>query len=118
MIDTNKYQIKLAEEKTRVEIALNEIGQRDPRNAENWNVNPVDTNDIAFHDEVADRFEEMDNRKATEFSLESELASINDALKAIEAGTYGHCKVCDKEIETDRLDASPTATTCIEHLEA
>ena len=118
MIDTNKYKSILIEEKTRVESALDEIGKRDPKNAENWNVNPVDTSEVTFHDEVADRFEEMDNRKATEFSLESELASINDALEAIEMGTYGHCKICNKEIETERLDASPTATTCKEHLES
>ncbi|MFA6416223.1 MAG: TraR/DksA C4-type zinc finger protein [Candidatus Paceibacterota bacterium] len=118
MIDINKYQKKLAEDKTRVELALDEIGKRDPKNKENWDVKPVDVSEVTFHDEVADRFEEMDERKATEFSLESELASINDALEAIDQGTYGHCKICGKEIETERLDASPAATTCKEHLES
>lgn len=118
MIDINKYKAKLIEEKARVESSLDEIGKRDPKNLENWNVNPVDISEPTFHDEVADRFEEMNNRKATEFSLESELASVNEALEAIDAGTYGHCKVCHKEIEEDRLEASPTATTCMEHLEA
>lgn len=44
-----------------------------------------------------------------------ELDEIRAALVAIEKGTYGVCQVCQKEIPIDRLEAMPTATTCIEH---
>lgn len=115
MIDINKYKIKLTEEKTRVENALDEIGNRDPQNKNNWNAKPSDVSEMTFHDEVADRFEELDERKATEFSLETDLHSINNALTAIEDGTYGKCKVCQKEIEVERLEANPAALTCKEH---
>ncbi|MGM7720721.1 yteA family sporulation protein [uncultured Metabacillus sp.] len=46
---------------------------------------------------------------------EEELLDIDRALKAVENGTYGKCEVCGAEIPLERLDAMPTATTCVEH---
>lgn len=48
---------------------------------------------------------------------EMELAHINEALHAIDEGTYGLCKVCSADISFERLLALPTANTCIEHKE-
>jgi RNA polymerase-binding protein DksA len=42
------------------------------------------------------------------------LAAIDAALGRIEDGTYGRCARCGKEIETERLEAIPYATLCIE----
>mgnify|MGYP001476091470 FL=1 len=48
---------------------------------------------------------------------EKELEAINEALHAIDEGTYGICKVCSMDIPYERLVALPTADTCIEHAE-
>lgn len=48
---------------------------------------------------------------------ERELEEINEALHAIDEGTYGICKVCSMDISYDRLQAIPTADTCREHAE-
>lgn len=40
---------------------------------------------------------------------------ITEALARIEAGTYGHCVVCRREIDAERLDARPEVPTCREH---
>src|SRR5690625_4274346 len=48
---------------------------------------------------------------------EQELEDINEALHAIEEGTYGICKVCSLDIPLERLVAIPTAKTCVEHAE-
>lgn len=45
--------------------------------------------------------------------LESELRDTVSALAAIEKGTYGTCKYCQKEIDIKRLEARPTSSTCI-----
>lgn len=37
---------------------------------------------------------------------------INDALRRIEDGTYGKCKLCGAEIEIERLEAIPYADMC------
>lgn len=42
------------------------------------------------------------------------LADVDAALARIEAGTYGLCRVCGREIGEERLEAVPTAILCIE----
>lgn len=46
---------------------------------------------------------------------ETELAEINEALHAIDEGTYGICRVCSMDIPLERLQTMPTADTCIHH---
>jgi RNA polymerase-binding protein DksA len=48
--------------------------------------------------------------------MESEqqtLAEIENALQAMEEGTYGRCLSCGREIEPARLQARPFARLCI-----
>jgi len=42
-----------------------------------------------------------------------QLAAIDDALDALEAGRYGTCDRCGQPIGADRLAARPAALTCI-----
>ncbi|UOY94391.1 TraR/DksA C4-type zinc finger protein [Ectobacillus sp. JY-23] len=44
-----------------------------------------------------------------------QLNDVNHALEKIENGQYGICEVSGEEIPLERLEAIPTATTCIEH---
>jgi len=46
---------------------------------------------------------------------EKELEDINEALHAIVEGTYGICKHCRRDIPFERLQAKPTADTCVNH---
>lgn len=48
---------------------------------------------------------------------ERELEAVNEALHAIDDGTYGICRVCSMPIPYERLEAMPTADTCVEHAE-
>jgi DnaK suppressor protein len=41
------------------------------------------------------------------------LKKINEALKRIDEGTFGECDSCGEEIELKRLEARPTATSCV-----
>ena len=43
------------------------------------------------------------------------LADIDAALAKVAAGTYGLCEVCGEPIPDGRLEARPTARTCVEH---
>lgn len=43
----------------------------------------------------------------------AELATIRETLRRIEHGEYGTCARCGSAIEQKRLDAMPTADTCI-----
>jgi DnaK suppressor protein len=42
------------------------------------------------------------------------LGEIDEALRRIDAGTYGTCTRCGKQIGFDRLDAVPAAALCLE----
>ena len=42
-----------------------------------------------------------------------ELAAIRLALARLDEGTYGACSKCGKPIDDRRLQAMPTATTCL-----
>ncbi len=41
------------------------------------------------------------------------LARIDDALRNIDKGQYGKCKICGKRIPHERLMAVPTTDTCV-----
>ena len=43
------------------------------------------------------------------------LADVRSALERLEAGTYGRCVVCGREIEPARLKAIPETPYCLEH---
>ncbi len=47
-------------------------------------------------------------------SLKSQLDDVDDALAAIEAGTYGICASCGREIDPDRLEFRPASVLCID----
>ncbi len=42
------------------------------------------------------------------------LAEVDAALARLDAGTYGACERCGRQIATDRLAARPTARQCID----
>ena len=43
------------------------------------------------------------------------LAGVEAGLVRLEQGSYGICEVCHQPIPAARLDARPTARTCIQH---
>ncbi len=73
----------------------------------------VDTAADAGDASVAD---ESEGEDFTEAELDSTvLQQVKEALRRIEAGTFGHCLVDGGLIETKRLDAVPWAPYCIKH---
>ena len=43
-----------------------------------------------------------------------QLQLLDDALRRLEAGTYGECVLCGKEIAVTRLEAIPWARYCVD----
>ncbi|WP_328588932.1 TraR/DksA C4-type zinc finger protein [Niallia nealsonii] len=61
--------------------------------------------------DMATELYEREKDYALEEHDQSELNKINDALQAIEEGTYGVCRVSGQDIPYERLEAVPTALT-------
>jgi RNA polymerase-binding transcription factor DksA len=118
MIDTAKYKTMLETDLEGLTAELKDIGIHDPKNTENWieRANDLEA-DSADPNDVADRTEEWDERRATVAVLEARYNNVTRALEKMENGTYGTCEVGGEEIEEDRLDANPAARTCKKHLE-
>ncbi len=115
MINTKHFKQKLEEEKEQLEKILSGIAKPDPENPDDWKTTPDDLNVMTTdQSEMADVFEESQNKEARERETEERLNKVKDALKRIEDNSYGMCTEGCK-IEEKRLEADPTATTCIKH---
>ncbi len=64
-------------------------------------------------EEGADEASELEKRLALENRLGESLNEIEHALEKYEAGTYGLCDSCGREIERARLEAIPQASLCL-----
>jgi DnaK suppressor protein len=73
--------------------------------------------------EVRDATDDATTAQGTSEALEEDalasqtLIQVQDALKRIEAGTYGKCLTCGKQIPAARLEAVPWAAYCVEDQE-
>ena len=64
-------------------------------------------------DENAQEISDYSSNLAKEEILEKNLRDINSALGRLKDGTYGKCKYCQNPINLKRLEARPTASSCI-----
>lgn len=65
--------------------------------------------------DVGSELHEQEVDLTTEVFLDEESRRIAEALRALEAGTYGICVVCGREIPAERLKAVPEAVRCLQH---
>ena len=101
---------KLQEERTRVEQLVEaEASNRSTLTAgadqERYGNHPGDEGTETF---------EKEKSLAMQSNLQVILDEIDHALRKFEAGTYGRCDECGKEIPYERLEVRPQATLCIE----
>ncbi|MFZ2038615.1 MAG: TraR/DksA C4-type zinc finger protein [Minisyncoccia bacterium] len=116
MIDTKYFKEKLEGELALLENEMKSIGRRNPSNPADWEAVKTDLDsDSADENEVADEIEEYEENSAIIKQEETQYNLVKAALKRIADGTYGKCKVGGEEIEVARLEANPSAETCIEH---
>lgn len=47
---------------------------------------------------------------------QAHLSEVEAALERVRTGTYGICEVCLQPIDGARLEARPTARTCVHHV--
>jgi len=116
MIDTKKYKEKLEKELALIEGEMSKIARKNPSNPNDWEAIEEDMdNNESDPNDVADEMENFEGNQAVLRRLEPQYNDIKRALEKIEKGTYGICEVGGEEISEDRLEASPSAKTCVEH---
>lgn len=97
---------QLIEQKSSLENRVEHTEEFDTTELSNYDNHPADN--------ATDLFDQERGMALNQFK-EDELDDVNAALAAIEEGTYGKCTVCGKDIPYERLEALPTALTCIDH---
>ncbi len=114
--DIQHFKEKLLKEKALLESELESVGKKD-QNSPDWNATSGDIEtDSADENEVADKFEELAENEIILDKLEPQYREVKEALDRIENGTYGVCKVSGEPIEKERLEANPSAQTCMKHM--
>ena len=107
--EVRTYQSRLFELRTRL---LREVGTVEEALLEDV-MTAGDTSAVPSHpaDQDVEGFDEQVIFAQNEEQL---LEEVEAALERIEAGTFGNCELCGREIPKVRLDALPQAATCIE----
>ena len=110
-LDAEHLRNKLENERGRVLGALENL------RSENSGSMDDEVDESHFDNHLAETASVTTDREI-DYSLEENearvLAAIDAALRRIDAGTYGQCERCGKEIEPGRLEALPWATLCID----
>lgn len=110
------FRKRLEAEKSRLESEMGTVGRRNLAVPGDWESVPSETGAEADLADQADVVMSRESNTAILADLEARYDSILAALARIEAGTYGKCEICGKKIEAARLEADPSATTCVKDL--
>lgn len=104
---------RLLKEKQDIEKGLERFASRDAHDKEHFHPKFPDMTDKT--EDSAGEVSQYTDELALEQNLEKSLKHVDHALERIQKGTYGVCEVCGVEINPNRLEANPYATTCIDH---
>lgn len=110
------FRKKLEAEKTKLEAEMGSVGRRNPGVPGDWESIPSETGMEADLADQADVVMSRESNTAILADLEARYDTVLAALARIENGKYGKCEVCGVTIEEARLEAEPSATTCVKHL--
>jgi len=115
-IDTSYFKEKLETELATLETELKSVGHINPDNPKDWEASSGDV-DINASDsaDIADNIENYESNTAILKQLETQHSGVKLALEKIAQGTYGVCEVGGELIEKNRLEANPSARTCLAH---
>jgi len=105
----NYFKKILLEKRTGVLKAIEQLKASNMNAQDDWFELPK------YSHHIADESSESQEREQHFLFLSREkkyLQQIDRALLEIENGTYGKCKVCNKIINEERLEAVPTTTIC------
>jgi RNA polymerase-binding protein DksA len=111
--DTERFRETLLDERRRVEHALASLRDQHPGSLDEEVEEIAATSDNHLAETAtATLGREIDYTLGE--NSEQVLADIDSALQRIDAGTYGTCVNCGREIPLQRLEAYPAASLCID----
>jgi DnaK suppressor protein len=104
----------LLEERERVTHALEYLHEENPGSLEDETGDLVSSSVDNHLGDMATATFDRELDYTLEGNAEQVLAAINSALARMEDGTYGRCQNCGGPISSERLEAIPWTTRCID----
>ncbi len=111
MIDIDRFQNRLEEEKGELEKQLETIARPSAENPGEWEAIQTDTSLEADPHDQADLLDQYQENRALVEVLGPRYHQVLAALERIKQGTYGIDEIDQEPIEEERLEADPAATT-------
>jgi len=108
-LDVEKYRKRLIEERDRLDRQIGTFADHAQPVSEDGVFDPADMSQQEVSQEVDQAITDMRSHR---------YEKIAAALQRLDHGTYGTCIKCGKQIDPKRLDAEPTALTCMDCLSA
>ncbi|WP_409342450.1 TraR/DksA C4-type zinc finger protein [Paenibacillus sp. MBLB4367] len=111
---TKRLRERLEQEKADLERRLQQnehFGLGESMREQISELSAYDNHPADLGTEMFERGKDIALNERSEFRLED----IDLALQRMDAGTYGLCDVCGKEIPVSRLEALPMTVTCVDH---
>ncbi|MBB6448519.1 YteA family regulatory protein [Geomicrobium halophilum] len=105
----NKLQDRLLEMKKEHESHL--PGEENRTDEETGELSNADNHPGDQGTELHEREKDV----ALENQSREQLQQVNQALEAIDEGTYGRCEICGEKIPYERLEAVPETSRCVHH---
>jgi len=106
-IAARKHDLEQRREELLKELSADAVQVSD----NDYNAKFVDYGDK--EDENAAEVADFEKNLSLEKTLEVSLYNVNKAIKKIEEGNYGLCEKCGQPINPKRLEAFPSATSCM-----
>lgn len=106
---------KLLDMRKHLESDLADVTRKDPKHpgqlspAYNSGAENTDTSE----DDVSEKVSAYADEVSLIGELETQLRDVEKALASVAKGDYGVCKYCGKDIDTKRLEARPSSSSCI-----
>jgi RNA polymerase-binding transcription factor DksA len=108
-VDSERARARLTAERAAAAAGLSRLRDSFARLLEDSYANTDDEHDI----EGASLPFERELTRATVRDAAARLEEIDAALARVDAGTYGRCTRCGEPIAPERLEARPSAATCV-----
>ena len=112
-LDTHRFRQTLLDERQRVQDAIAYLHEEHPGSLSEETEEIAGGSDNHLGDTATATLD-----REIDYSLEGNatevLAAIDAALERVDAGSYGTCTRCGKEIAEERLEARPWSALCID----
>ncbi len=111
--EVKNFKELLTKEKNRLEESVNMANEAMDATETRSGIADASGGDSHLLD-VANDVMEHEMQNTLRLAIRDRLDRVNRCLQRIEAGQYGNCAICGKDIETNRLRAIPYSELCME----